>query len=244
MQCVVVMACRMLRPGLWILIALFCSACLTSRNSKAISEYRSAINEFDRALGGDTNYRITKGRLSRENGKALMQFEGVLIGEGRYLNIESTPEGIRFYESATAIAGKAVTLIRQNACCMDDKAFREILFLKPGQAISAADILQKHYHFSVATQEYPAALLVMDFTNIYTFTAMHAYWEKDAQVSYFAQAPGTDYNEVMKDIAWQKRSRLELAGLYAWYGVTVAVDIVTATFQLAGLLLLGKGFVR
>ena len=38
--------------------------------------------------------------------------------------------------------------------------------------------------------------------------------------------------------------RLRLAGLYAFYAVTVPVDIVTVPFQIAGLLLMGRGVVK
>ena len=219
-----------------------CSACLTTRNSKAIDEYRSSINEFDRTLPETGNFRVDTGTMSVVNGVALLQFEQVLLGERRYLNIESSAQGMRFYESAEkVVSAKKVFLIRQLACCMDDQAFREILFLNPGQTITPAEIMKKHFHANIGAPEFPASILVMDFSNIYTFSAMQAFWEKAGEVSYLVQAPGTDYNEVMKDIRWQERSRLKLTGLYAWYGVTVPVDIVTSPFQLAGLLLLGKG---
>lgn len=237
--------CPMRHYALMLLSAALCSGCLTTRNSKAIDEYRSSINEFDRALPVNGNFRIDKGFLSAVNGVAVMQFENVLRGEGRYLNIESTPQGMRFYESADKlVADKKVYLIRQLACCMDDKAFREILFLKTGQTLSHADILQKHFSIRTVEVSYPAALVVMDFSNVYTFMAMHAFWQNSSAVTYFVQAPGSDYNVVMAELAWKERSRLRLAGLYALYAVTVPVDIVTVPFQIAGLLLMGRGVVK
>ncbi len=224
---------------------MFCPGCLTSRNTKAIDEYSSSLNEFDRTLGDKGNFRVDVGTLSVINGVAVMQFENVLLGERRYLNIESNAQGMFFRETHEKLTGTGrVFLVRQLACCMEDKAFREILFLKPGQKADPAELLLRHFQYGAAPPEYPTAMVVMDFSNVYTFSAMHAFWQNSSAVTYFVQAPGTDYNEVMKDVAWQKRSRLRLAGLYAFYAVTVPVDIVTVPFQIAGLLLMGRGVVR
>lgn len=147
-------------------------------NNKAISEYKSSINEFDRSFAGGKTYRIITGRLLAGAEKNLLQFDGVLLGEGRYLNVESNPRGIRFFESQTRLVGtrKQAYLIQQNACCMDDKAFRTILFLKGGDKVDLSEILKQSYAFDTGPSEFPAALLVMDFSNIYTFSAMHPYW--------------------------------------------------------------------
>jgi hypothetical protein len=222
---------------------VFSSGCLTMNNSKAISEYKSSINEFDRSLAGGKTYRIITGRLLAGAERNLLQFDGLLLGEGRYLNVESNARGIRFFESQTRLGGmsKKAFLIQQNACCMDDKAFRSILFLKGGDKADLSEILKQYDQFETGPSDFPTALLVMDFSNIYSFSAMHPYWEKGNEVSYFVQAPGTNYNEVMRDIEWHERSRIRLAGMYAWYAVAVPVDIVTSPFQLAGILLLGSG---
>ncbi len=228
----------------WLLpltVALVASACLTTRNNKAVSEYRSSINEFDRSQGATGNYRILPGRLRVKDGVASMQFDRLLIGEGRYLNVESSPRGIRFFESRQRFASdENVFLIQQNTCCMDEKAFRTILFLKPGDKTDLADILKRHFTFT-AVPGLPAGLLVMDFSNTYTFSAMHGFWQKESELAYFVQAPGAEYSEVLGDIEWVQRSRFQLALLYAWYGIAVPVDIVTSPFQLAAVLLVGPG---
>lgn len=235
----------MLRYLLLLNSLLFFSACLTSRNTKAIDEYRSPINEFDLALPEKGNYRVDAGSLSVINGVAVMQFEKILRGNGRYLNIESSAQGMRFYESREKLpAGNHVYLVRQITCCMDDRAFREILLLTEGQKIAPHEILKTHFQQPAETSDYPAAILVMDFSNVYSFMAMHALWQKDNGISYFVQAPGNDYKLVMKNIHWQERSRLKLVGMYSLYAVTVPVDIVTVPFQIAGLLLVGKGMVH
>mgnify|MGYP007009320257 CR=1 FL=1 len=245
MQCRPLKRCHVSRLFLFFLSVMFCSGCLTSRNTKAIDDYSSSINEFDRALPDKGNFHVDVGTLSVVNGVTVMQFAKILRGEQRFLNIESTAQGMRFLETSEKVAGtRPAYLIRQVACCMEDKAFREILFLKPGQKADPAELLQKHFQQSSAPLEYPTAIVVMDFSNVYTFSAMHAFWQNSNAVTYFVQSPGSDYNEVMKDVAWQKRSRLRLAGLYAFYAVTVPVDIVTVPFQIAGLLLMGRGVVR
>ncbi|MFZ5630214.1 MAG: hypothetical protein ACOY5B_13870 [Spirochaetota bacterium] len=226
-------------------LPMLVSACLTSRNAKAIEEYRSPINEFDRQLDGTGNHRILAGKMTVQDGKARLQFDTVLLGSGRYLNVESTVQGMRFFETRDRLdGGKTVFLVQQNACCMDDGAFRRILFLKPGEKASASEILNQYYGYKAQPQDYPSALLVMDFTNIYTFTAMQAFWQSPEGVGYFVQAPSTDYNVVMEQIEWRQRSRLTLAAMYGWYAITVPVDIVTSPFQLIGMYLLGKGSVR
>lgn len=215
------------------------------QNNKAIEQYRSAINEFDRPLVAGANYRILPGKLLLQNGRPVMQFSHLLIGDGRLLNVESTPTGIRFYESFEPIqGGQTVYLLQQNACCLNDEAFRRILFLKPGDKITPAEILKTHYAFQIERQEYPDAFLVMDFTNIYSFSAMQGYWQNADGLSYLAQSPPGDYNEAMREVAWQQRSRVSLMAMYSWYAVTVPVDIVTSPFQLLGMYLLGKGMVH
>lgn len=236
-----------MRSSWWLLFLLpiLTSACLTSRNAKAIEEYRSPINEFDRQLDSTGNHRILTGKMTVQDGKALLQFDAVLLGSGRYLNVESTAQGMRFFETGNRlVSGKTVFLVQQNACCMDDAAFRRILFLKPGEKISASEILHQYYHYQSQPQDYPSSLLVMDFTNIYAFTAMQAVWQSSEEVSFFVQASSTDYNVVMEQVEWRQRSRLTLAAMYGWYAVTVPVDIVTSPFQLIGMYLLGKGGVR
>lgn len=226
---------------LHILIAVLVSGCLTTQNNKAISEARSSIQEFDRDLQGKGNYRILTGRLKFSDGKALMQFDTVLIGERRYLDIESSPSGIRFGESEKRWeSDQKMFLIQQNACCMNDAAFRTILFLKHGESADLPAILKRHFDFNKEAG-FPSGLLVMDFSNVYTFSAMHGLWQKESQLAYFVQVPGAEYNEVFRDIEWKKRSRLNLALLYAWYGITVPVDIVTSPFQLAAILFVGPG---
>ncbi len=222
-----------------------CTACLTMRNSRAIEEYRSPINEFDRRLMNGANYRILPGRLSSENGRSILQFDSLLIGEKRYLNIEATAAGMKFTETDVAIAaGHKVYVLQQNACCMHDEAFRKILFLKPGDKTSPAEILKAYYAFDAGVTRLPDALVVLDFTNIYTFSAMLGVWQNDSGVSFLVQAPSTDYNLALGEIEWQKRSRITLGAMYAWYVVAVPVDIITSPFQIAGLYLLGKGSVR
>lgn len=233
------------RLSLVVLAVLVSSGCLTTKNSKAIQHYRSAVNEFDRRLTDGKNYRVLKGELTVQPGKSTLQFGDVLLGANRWLNVESTFEGIRFYETSERMpTGHTVYLIQQNACCLEDAAFRQILFLKPGDNVSAAEILQKHFQYNVVASEGPSAVLVMDFTNIYSFGGMLAYWREGRQVTSFAQAPATDYEIVMRDIAWRERSRLNLAAMYAWYGITVPIDIVTSPLQLLGLLAYGNGMAK
>lgn len=228
-----------------ILAGAIFSGCLTLKNNKDIREYRSPINEFDRTLRAGAVYHVSKGRMVTHAGKTVLQFDGVLIGEGRFLNVDSSPQGLRFYESSARLPeGKPVYLVQQNACCMEDQAFRTVLFLKPGQQLAVTDILRQHFRHGAEAVGEPAALLVLDFSNIYTFSAMHAFWENGPGVSYFVQSPGSDYGEVLGEIGWGERSRLRLAGMYGWYAVTVPVDILTGPFQVAGLLLLGRGMVK
>ena len=224
-----------------LLLAVLVSGCLTTRNNKAISEARSPIQEFDRTLDGKGSHRILTGRLKFSHGKALMQFDKVLLGEGRYLDVESSTSGIRFGESERRWeSDQKVFLIQQNACCMNDAAFRTILFLKPEESNDLAALLKRHFDLNKETG-FPSGLLVMDFSNVYTFSAMHGLWQNELQLSYFVQVPGGEYNKVFGGIEWRKRSRLNLALRYAWYGITVPVDIVTGPFQLAAILLVGPG---
>ncbi len=214
------------------------------QQAKSIEEYKSSINEFNRAFES-ANYRIIPGLLSVRQGKNLIQFDGVLLGRRRYLNIETGPGGMRFYETGTKMeTGKRVFLIQQNTCCMDDGAFRAVLFLKQGDAADPSEILKKYFNFDAGRTEYPSSLVVMDFTNIYTFMSINPFWEKGPEVSYLVQASGNDYNEVMNEIHWHERSFLQYIMMHGFYILTVPADIITSPFQLIGIFLLGNGLPR
>jgi len=222
------------------LLAIMLSACLTTRNAKDIREYRSPINEFDRSIVAGA-HTIRAGNLVEQDGKAVLEFANILIGKNRYLRIITTANGMEFSESTTALPnGQKIFMIQQNACCIDDKAFHKILFLKSGEHIAPGEILQSYYNFDAGQEAYPNSLTVIDFTNIYAFSAMHVFWQKNAQVSYFVQVPGSDYGATMHAIEWQQRSYIKLGGMYLWYVVTVPVDIATSPFQMLWLYAMGK----
>lgn len=126
---------------------------------------------------------------------------------------------------------------------MDDKAFREILFLKPGQTSNPAEILKTYFNYDAKLSEYPSSILVLDFSNIYAIIALNPYWNKNKEVVYMAQPQGNTYDEVMKEISWNVRSRLTYIAMNGMYLLTVPADIITSPLQLI-LLLLGGGGVR
>lgn len=227
-----------------LLALMLCSACLTSRNSKAIQEYRSPINEFDRSIEPGTT-RISTGTIVMAAGRTTVQFADVLLGAGRFLNVEQTAAGVRFYETAERLSGGTrAFLLRQTACCLADKPFRLFLFSKPGEAIELPQLLKENFNYDTGKMDYPTALVVMNFTNVYSFQSNFLAWQTNSGLSLNALAPLGDYETVMKDIAWRERSRASLAMHYAYYLITVPVDIITGPVQIAALLFVGKGFVK
>ena len=220
---------------------LFLPACFTSSNSKAIREYRSPINEFDRSIIHGITH-ISTGQMTTYPDRKILQFADVLIGKDRFLNIELIGNNIRFYETDQQLAdGSRVLLLRQNACCLPDKAFRIFLFSKTGEKIALRPLLQENFQHDTGKIKYPTALAIMDFTNIFSFSANTLVWDADETLTLNALPTLGEYDEIMKEIRWHERSRLTLGMRYAFYLFTVPADLITGPFQFAAILISGPG---
>ncbi len=220
--------------------------CLTTRNSNAINEYRSPIREFDYKPLNNANYRILPGILWLRDGVVEMQFDSLLIGKGRYLNIVSTSTETHFSESEQKLEnGQKIYLIQQSTCCVNDEVYNKVFLLKPGEKMSPNKILKTYYAFDAGALTIPTALVFLDFSNANAFSAMYSLWQKYLTESYTFELRSADYKKVFESIEWRERSRLKLIAMYAWYAVTVPVDLVTFPFQaLAALPYVSGGGVR
>ncbi|MBV6494682.1 MAG: hypothetical protein LDLANPLL_02719 [Turneriella sp.] len=228
--------------SLSLILMLGVSACLTTRNTKDIEEYKSPINELDRRFVNGQIAVFHEAQMRRINDTVELQFSHVLIGRDRYLNATIQKNEIRFFEADTPMqGGERAYLWQQNACCIDEAAHRKLLFLKAGEELSLPDFLRQGWNGPTTEVKPAAALFVLDTTNVYTLSAMAVLWQDEKTLLKDTAVAVGDYNVLMHDIPWKQRSRVKLALLYAFYGVSVPVDIVTSPFQLLALWLYGKG---
>lgn len=219
---------------------LFTAACLTTSHSKYLTDYASPYREFDTGIAGG-NFRVTEGRVVRGD-HLTARFSGILAGKERILQVEQRGSDLVFSEvSEVFTQGDAAFLIQQNVCCLDDQAFRAVLFAKEGDALRSSEILSKYFKYAPRDA---AALIVMDFANVYTISSQMLCWNTAEKVACTASLAPQPYTQAMQEIRWDVRSRFVYGFSHAWYLIALPVDIVTFPFQVAGLFLYGKGAVR
>ena len=85
------------------------------------------------------------------------------------------------------------------------------------------------------------ALAVLDFSNVFTFNMSMLCWSGSDRLACNAGPALGPYEEEMKNIRWDVRSRVVYGLMHAWYVVAVPVDIVTFPFQIGTLYLVGPG---
>lgn len=232
----------MRRPSvlLSLLPALLTLSCLTMSHTKYLTDYSSPYREFDTRIDRGS-FRVTRG-ISISEDRLTARFPGVLDGSGRVLQVERRGTDLVFSETAEMFAeGEPAVLVQQNVCCMDDEAFRKILFAKEGDPIRAFDILTRYFNQAPSDA---SALVVLDFANVYTVSSQLLCWTDKERIACTASLAPQAYTEAMKQIRWDTRSRFVYGAAHAWYLVTLPVDLVTLPFQAAALLLYGKGAAR
>lgn len=215
-----------------------CSHCLTTSHREYLEEYSSPRREFQTDLTG-SSFRITEGKVAQKGEKWVARFSGVLVGSRRILNVESNGGTPIFSESRTPPGeGKTAYILQQNACCLEDNAFRTILFAKPGDRLSLPDLMKKSFNFDSKPAQ---ALAVLDFTTTYNVSGYLLCWQDSDQLVCKESLGPESYTTAMSRIRWDVRSRVIYVALHGWYLIALPVDVITAPIQAAVMFLTPLG---
>lgn len=211
--------------------------CLTNMHSKSLSEYANARREFDTEIVAG-HVGLAKGVVYQEGSKVIAVFPDTLRGSRRLLQIEGESGSLRLREVSSIPTGDRALILRQNVCCMEDAAFRAVVFAEPGQRITVDQIVREK--FQIKDMPASSALAVLDFANVYTVSGHLLMSENGAIKSVSALVPGP-YDNAMAEIDWSVRNRPVFILLHLGYAVTLPLDVVTSPFQLVALLLMPLG---
>jgi len=248
-----------------ILIAFALSGCITASYHTATVEFGHAYREFDRDHRAATRmYTGTMAGRCDINGEGFhrFQFAGILKGAGRYLDVlvperermtpayETGPDGIlreskrlikrsgliRIRESATpAPPGPPAYLAFTTMSTMTMKTFTALMNQEVGKPSDPISFLNEHFSFAVVRAEYPLAIIHLDFSLNYSYSARAVIWGAPADGSSLVICTGIavgPYTDPHFDIAWKERSRIVYAARMAGYVGTVIADVVTSPVQL------------
>jgi hypothetical protein len=225
-------------PGLSLLLLTATMHCLTTSHAKYMEDYSSARREFDTRTP-EGAFRISEGRVKRNGEKWEARFAGILDGRNRFLGVEATGNSLRLFESAIDMPdGDTAYILQQNACCLEDPAFRTILFSKTGERLAVADLLKQQFKYDARPAK---ALAVVDLTTTYNVTGYLLCWEDSDRLACKGSLGPEPYETAMKHIQWDVRSRVLYVAMHGWYLVTLPVDIITSPLQAAAVLLTPMG---
>ncbi|MBP7586118.1 MAG: hypothetical protein KBA61_18900 [Spirochaetes bacterium] len=253
------------------LLIIMLTGCITTAYKRSNDEYRHVYREFNRDFRSGTKVfpGVYGGVRDIDGGKYhLLQFDGLLMGAGRHLDVmlplegrktrteEPGPDGrfhetdriiirpgtITFRESSAAITGTLPAyLIFQRSSSSDMDAFYALFNQKAGQESDPVSIMKQHFKYDIADPKYPLALVKLDFTLNYSYSARSLVWEKNASGKTAVACEGVDidkYDGPRFSVEWKERSKMVYGLKQAGYAGTVIADVVTSPVQLV-LLLLG-----
>lgn len=255
-----------------IFTALIFSGCITASYHRSNVAYRNAHREFNTASSSSvTVYRGRWGGIREIKGEKYhyLQFEGILKGNGRYLDVTlpvkgrltraeklgpdglfhetdtwiTRPGDVIFRESSKAVVGAhPAYLIFQMYSAPNMDAFYALHNQKAGQESDPAAIMQNHFHYGIKDPKFPLALVKLDFTLNYNYSARSLVWDRDKDGKTRVICEGIDvdsYDGPRLAVEWKERSRLVYGLRQAGYAGTVIADVVTSPVQLVMLLLTG-----
>ncbi len=256
----------------FVIATIFATGCITTAYKRSNDEYRHVFREFNRECASTaTVYRgAYAGIRDIDGGKYhYLQFDGLLKGQGRYLDVMLPLEGretraqalgpdgrfhetdriiirpgdITFRESPAAINGlQPAYLVFQCSSSSNMDAFYALFNLKAGQESDPAGIMKQHFKYDIKEPKYPLALVKLDFTLNYNYSARSLVWEKNTAGKTVVTSEGIDidkYDGPRLAVEWKERSKMVYGLKQAGYIGTVIADVVTSPVQLVMLVLGG-----
>ncbi len=256
----------------FVIATIFATGCITTAYKRSNDEYRHVFREFNRECASTaTVYRgAYAGIRDIDGGKYhYLQFDGLLKGQGRYLDVMLPLEGretraqalgpdglfhetdriiirpgqVTFRETSTAIAGTHPAYLMLQSCASSNMdAFYALFNQKAGKESDPVSIMKQHFKYDIADPKYPLALVKLDFTLNYSYSARSLVWEKNASGKTAVACEGVDidkYDGPRFSVEWKERSKMVYGLKQAGYAGTVIADVVTSPVQLVMLVLGG-----
>lgn len=203
------------------------------------------FNEFNE------KYRICKGTVADDsfirNGKQFyhLQFNGVLAGQGRILNIliphDDGAEPEIFETWGTPAEGRKTYIMVVRLCCPDDH--KEIFDPLTSREIEKSSVLMKQYLLlkfpeSLSEDQWPVIFCELSLTNVKTYNLVYKKWNpvpSGKDIAGYGAALEVPYSKM--DLKWCRRSMAGNIIIKAGYILPVIIDIVTSPVQLIGFII-------
>ncbi|MCU0849330.1 MAG: hypothetical protein MUD12_15720 [Spirochaetes bacterium] len=193
------------------------------------------------------NNRLYTGTLVSENaayrGKECyhIQFEGVLEGNGRYLEIYLPRDGqadAAILETDKKLDGKKISfLIIERSCCADN--YRELFDPIPMRETEKNPSLLFNYvknkfGRSVSAADLPVIFCKLSFSNVFQYSVIYTVWETGAAGASYRWNSSLEQPYSNIEVGWGKRSRAVYVLSRAGYVFTALFDVATSPIQLIG----------
>jgi hypothetical protein len=146
-----------------------------------------------------------------------------------------------FLESEKRLTGKhPAYIVFQIYTGLDQNIFRSFHNQKVGQVSDPAVMLKSNFKYKIRDPQYPFALVKLDFSHIYKYSANAIVWERNSakkQVVSCVSVNIDQYDGTLMNVEWRVRSKLLYGVRQAGYIGTVIADVITSPVQLVILIL-------
>jgi len=170
-----------------------------------------------------------------------LQFEGVLEGPGRYLNLYLPRDGrsdAAILETDRKLDGKKISfLIVERTCCADN--YKELFDPIPMRETEKNpsilyDYVKNKFGRSVSAADLPVIFCQLSFTNVLKYSVIYTVWETGAAGASYRWNSSLDQPYSNIEVNWGKRSRVVYILSRTGYVFTALFDIATSPIQLIG----------
>lgn len=229
-------------------IAVACfTGCVTISYHDSMKGVSSGVKEFTEFDGTFKLYRgLYSDKTVSRNGREYYetQFDGVLEGTGRYLNVlvpvKYGYDPVVFESSASISGDRPAFLAVERYCCMDD--YKEIYdpsySLGMGKDAEKMKGVLKKYFPGLENSGGGVMFISLSFTNVNYFSLITSLWRPGEEVDKRIENTfllNAEYSKL--DVRWVNRSRVMSALSKGGYVFTAAADIITSPIQLIGVLI-------
>lgn len=224
---------------LFLMLCAFLPGCLTISYHDRVSGYGSPRNEFSDSAG----FVVYRGRIIehvtvKNRPGTLLQFDGVLKGEGRWFEIHIPNEpGLNFIYTESSkrreSSAQAFLLVEYTSVA---RGYDDLMSYSPAaETADPAGLIGRKMKVPLSGRDFPVALSKMSLNNVKKFYS--SVWRYDlkgngrATVRYYGDL---ERKYSVLEIRWHRRSKIMKALYTAGYILPVAGDIVTSPLQLIG----------
>jgi hypothetical protein len=253
-------------------LLILLTGCITAAYKKSNVEYSHVYREFNMAgVSGERVYKGTyEGVREIDGGKYhYLQFDGLLKGQGRFLDVmlplkgrltraeKLGPDG-RFHETDTLITRPGLVSIRESSIPIagthpaylifkttssgNMDSFYALFNLKTGHESDPVELMKRHFKYDINAPVYPLAALELNFVLNYSYSTRAIVWDRDPDGKTRVACEGIDvgnYDGPRLAVEWKERNKLVYGLRQFGYAGTVIADVVTSPVQLVMLVLTG-----